>query len=69
MNEQINKYPATKLKSYREKVISALRAKDKRPCEEQFLATFAALILKKRFGGSCSSHFRRKFFGNFVAIL
>jgi len=63
------KYPANKLNPYREKVISALRAKDKWLCEEQFLATFATLILKKSFSGSCSSDFRRKFFGNIVAIL
>ena len=59
------KYPANKLNSYREKVISALRAKDKWLCKGQFLATFAALILKKSFSGSCSSDFRRKFFSRF----
>ena len=57
------------MNSYRKKVISAGWAKDNWLCEEQFRATFAALGLKKSFGGSCSSDFWRKFFcGKFVGI-
>ena len=59
------KYPASKVNSYLDKVISAQRANVKWLCEEQFCAT---LILKKSFSGSCSDDFRRKVFGKFVAI-
>ena len=47
------KYPANKVNKYLEKVVSAQRTKVKWLCEQQFCATFAALILKKRFRASC----------------
>lgn len=61
------KYPANKVNKYLEKVVSAQRTKVKWLCEQQFCATFAALILKKSFRASRSSDFNKAHI--FLAIL
>ena len=62
------KYPSNKVNS-REKVISAQRAKDNWPCEEQFRATLAALVLKQKIlAADVAAILGASSFGNFVRI-
>ena len=63
------KYPSNKVNSYREKVISAWRAKDNWLSEEQFRVTSAALVLKQKvLAADVAAILAASSFRNFVEI-
>ena len=69
MRGPVSHYPSNKVNSYREKVLSAWRAKGNWLCEEQFRATLAALVLKQKvLAADVAAILGASSFGNFAEI-